>query len=183
MKYDIWERERNQAENLGLIKVLRQDPNIVLIWKPKATKPYAHYRFKTPEQREQYIKDQIANRQEHENLKEEYKQSRKGTPELLEQVKPGTIFHWSWGYDQTNCQFFQVIERNGYMVKIKEIGQKGVGSQGFDCENRVAVKDSFIDDKVLTKKIYFWHNKPYLSFEYGSCSLWNGKPMYCSWYA
>ena len=183
--FDIWETERKQAVDLGLIKVLRQDPNIVKIWNPKAIKPYAHYRFRTLEEREQYIKDQLASHQEHNRLKEEYKQARKGSPELLETVKPGDIFHYSWGYDQTNCEFYQVIERRGYMVFVKEISQETApgSDNGFMCDHRLAKKDVFLNDKVLQKKVYFSQGKPYLSFPFGSCSLWDGRPCYCSWYA
>ena len=184
MNIDMWEEKRNKAEDLGLIKVLKEENNIVKIWKPKATNPYANYRFRSPEEREQYIKDQLASHQEHQRLKQEYKKKRKGSPELLNSVKIGDIFHYSWGYDQTQCEYYQVIERSGYMVKIQEICQESVpGSDGFMCDHRIAKKDNFINDKVLTKKIYFSNDKPYLSFPYGSCSLWDGRPMYCSWYA
>jgi hypothetical protein len=181
--FDMWEDKRNKAEDLKLIKVLREDNNVVRIWTPKAIKPYANIRFRSLEEREQYIKDQLASHEEHEKRKQEYTEERKGSPELLNTVVPGSIFHYSWGYDQTNCEFYQVIERRGYMVLLKELKQESTGADGFMCDHRTAKKDVFLNDKVLSKKIYFWNGKPHLSFPFGSCSLWDGRPMYCSWYA
>lgn len=40
-------------------------------------------------------------------------------------VKVGDVFVMSWGYDQTNVDFFQVVEIKGaQMVKIREIAQR-----------------------------------------------------------
>jgi hypothetical protein len=186
MNFDLWEQERNKAEDLGLLKVLRNDtPCTVKIWKPKAKNPFANYRFKSIEDREQYIKTQLENMREHERLKAEWKAKRKATPELLNTVNVGDIFHYSWGYDQTQCEFYQIVEKKGCYALLKEIGQETVaGSEGFMCDHRIAKKDAFINNaKIIRKKILFSNGKPYFSFDFGSCSLWDGNSCYCSWYA
>jgi hypothetical protein len=46
--------------------------------------------------------------------------------------KVGDILHHSWGYDQTNCDFYQVVEAKKASVILKKIGAKTVpGSEGF----------------------------------------------------
>ena len=53
-------------------------------------------------------------------------------------VKIGDIFHTSWGYDQTNTEYFKVISisKTGKTCEIMQIGSETVkGSEGFMCES------------------------------------------------
>ena len=61
-------------------------------------------------------------------------------------VKVGDIFWMSWGYEQTNNNFFQVVELRGtQMVKVREICTETV--EGESCDSFACyvkpVKDSF----------------------------------------
>lgn len=61
-------------------------------------------------------------------------------------VKVGDIFSMSWGYDQTNVNYFQVTRVTPKGVYIREIGSRSVpGTQGFMCETVRPVKDNFLD--------------------------------------
>jgi hypothetical protein len=49
----------------------------------------------------------------------------KGKAENMHGVKVGDVFVMSWGYDQTNVDFFQVVELRGQQkIKIREIAHK-----------------------------------------------------------
>lgn len=118
--------------------------------------------------------------------------------------KVGDILHHSWGYEQTNCDFYQVVEVKNKSVVLKKIRGKGKpGSEGFMSESRLPEKDAFLtsgyhalskDDKKLTpehhtirKVVSFYvmddgSLKYYLSTPYGWCNLWDGAPEYASWY-
>lgn len=55
-------------------------------------------------------------------------------------VKVGDLFHASWGYDQTNNDFFQVVELVGEQsVRVREVSPVCVASEasGPDAEHRV----------------------------------------------
>jgi hypothetical protein len=187
---DLYKDERDKATIQDGLKILRgmniKEKPCVKIWRPKAKKPFISYYFQTTDRMEDYINKIIEGFKADMERKEKRKQERKGNPELLKQADPGAIFHFSWGYDQTQCDYFQVIERRGQMVKVQRIASESVkGSEGHMSDNRTAVKDSFLTDhKVLTKKVQFSSGTPYLTMaSYGWCSLWDGKPKYCSWYA
>lgn len=111
-------------------------------------------------------------------------------------VKVGDIFEMSWGYDQTNVNFFQITRLSKGGIFIREISSKGVpGTDGFMCQNVVAVKDSFLDhsqwcgdgdftDNVETFRRLKPDSRPCFSFRGRYYAyLWDGKPTYCSWYA
>lgn len=185
---DLWAKEREQAEDLGVLRALKGDCNkgpTLKMWLPKAIKPFSNYYYRSIEARDKALQDAIEARTGHRARIETRKEERKGSSEMLEAIKPGVIFHWSWGHDQTNCDYFQVIERNGQMVNVRQIGSKSVpGSEGFMSDRRKPAKDAFLEkEPVLTKKIQFSQGKPFLTMPYGWCDLWNGEENYCSWYA
>jgi len=98
-------------------------------------------------------------------------------------LEVGDIMHYSWGYDQTNCQYYQVIACTDHTATIREIGYQTVpGSEGFMSESVVPVKGAFLEsEKPMTKRV-----RPgnYITIEsYGSCSKWEGDQNYHSWYA
>lgn len=60
-------------------------------------------------------------------------------------VKVGDIFEMSWGYDQTNVDYFQVVSVTGKGVYVREIGAKTVpGSEGFMSDRRMPAPDAFL---------------------------------------
>ena len=99
----------------------------------------------------------------------------------------GTILHSSWGYDQTNCDFYEVV---GYTpsnksVRLRTLGNKVVaGSEGFMSCRAVADLDNK-GEGIFTRRILDTHlDQPYVKIGYGQyAKLWDGKPQYWSWYA
>ncbi len=113
------------------------------------------------------------------------------TAEDYEKVQVGSIFCWSWGWEQTNLDFFQVIEKKAKSVIVREIAQETVEGSTYShgmADNRVAVKDAFLKDSKPQRKVLKFMQgenggRPYLHQEYGWCGLWDGTAHYCSWYA
>ena len=102
-------------------------------------------------------------------------------------VKKGDIFYNSWGYDQTNIDFYQVVDitKTGKSVKLKEIEQKVKGDSMAMSGHTVALKGKFKKGaKLITKKIQkTGTGEVFLKFNHGWTTLWDGKPKYVSWYA
>ncbi len=190
MSYDIWKEKREKAEidKTGL-KILKDitisgKPTLT-VWMPKAIKPHINYYYNTEEAREKKIQEAITNYINWQLIKEERKKERVGTPEMLELIKVGDIFHYSWGYEQTNCEFYQVVNKNHKTVTIREIGQKTADDSIFShgmADYRLAVKDDFVGEPIK-KLITFISGKPIINFKFGIGTIWDGKPEYNSWYA
>lgn len=67
-------------------------------------------------------------------------------------VKVGDLFYSSWGYDQTNVEFFKVVglTKSGKSAKVRQIGSKTKeGSEGF-------MSDSAFPDPDFEIKISSW---------------------------
>ena len=102
-------------------------------------------------------------------------------------LKPGDILESSWGWEQTNVDFYQVIAVRGKRTIImREIGSDLIESTGQMSGKRIPVKDAFIKDAPELRKragSLGPGNREYISLNsYSSAHLWDGKPCFCSWY-
>ena len=98
-------------------------------------------------------------------------------------VKVGDIFYNSWGYDQTNIDWYQVVSltKSGKSVKIRPIAGK-IKESGFMSGTTTPKKGKFTGPAV-TKRIGIHNGEPYLPSKYGWTGLWDGEPKHVSWYA
>jgi len=102
----------------------------------------------------------------------------------VKNVKVGDLFAYSWGYDQTNVEFFQVIEKKAKSFVIAQIHGKQVGnSAGGPMSADVSpVKDAFFkSDHALYKKPMLKTN---FSMPHGALyPTTEAEKHYNSWYA
>ena len=91
----------------------------VMIFVGKQQKPAAHYHFKTVEKREQYVRGFFESQAEVCTRKAARKAERKA---FVHSVKVGDLFRTSWGYEQTNVEFFECVEVKGAFVVVRQIG-------------------------------------------------------------
>lgn len=100
-------------------------------------------------------------------------------------VKIGDIFHYSWGYEQTNANYFQVVALKGTkQVIIKEIAYQVTETTAFESYKVRPVKDSFLQNSQFIKDNNIGAVKQvkglangtiYINIEsFGFCSLWDG---------
>lgn len=97
--------------------------------------------------------------------------------------EPGLIVHTSWGYDQTNVEFYEVVELVGKsMVKMERIGAQAAidGSTGNSMSSMVVPDPEHRTGEFFKSKV----SSNSASAKYKQRAWpWSGKPQYCSWYA
>jgi hypothetical protein len=149
-----------------------------------------NYFFANEEKLNQYVLDFIKRvdlwedrKQEEKNKKKE--QLKKGLESDI--LKVGDIYYSSWGYEQTNIDFYQIIEVKGQYATFQEICSKDVEgsyySHGMACMV-VPIKDSFHGEPIK-KKMKFSDNSASCSlssFQYLSYYTHGSKGLYKSWY-
>jgi len=88
----------------------------------------------------------------------------------------GDIFYSSWGYDQTNIDFYQVTGTTRTMVKLKKIQKKIVGGKGQPQEKVMPIPNSMAGPE-LRKKLKEYQGRAYVNLNsYASAYKWDGKP-------
>ena len=117
---------------------------------------------------------------------EEYKAERKAKraaekAAALETIQKGDIFVASWGWEQTNIDAYQVVEKKGATVALREIAVESIeGSEGFMSDRVRPVLNHFIGER-FTKRITGRGIK-IDDVRYASPAE-EGKDFYRSWYA
>lgn len=187
---DLWKDRREQAlvtsEGLRILKTYNDKYYVLMAWKPKALKPFINTLYRTSEAMDHAVERILENHRFWQKQKEKRREDRKGTPEDLAKVQPGMIFYNSWGYEQTNVDFYQVISRKNRDVIIQQICRELTNDPGFApmAGNCVALKDEFKErSEPFRKRLSFYEGRPSIPMECGTAIVWDGKPKYVSWYA
>ena len=151
----------------------------VKIWKSNGAHPFANYYFHTLEQRSDYVDRQIKSAQSHLEHKAERQTKRR---EFRHTLKVGDILVDSWGYDQTNIDYFQVIKAEEFFVTVREIASKRIpGSDGFMSCRVTPDKNNFIGPPQR-KKVCQSNSIKTHSFSWARLCTENSE-HYNSWYA
>lgn len=148
-----------------------------MVFHGKAAKPDWHYSFTTEAHRARKIAEYIECRKEWAATKARYKAERTA-PHTL---KVGDILVSSWGYDQTNIDYYQVTRVPGaHSVEIRKIAAKSGPEEGFMTAYCTADRDNFIGEPMV-KRANSTNSVSIAS--YASASPWDGKRDRYSWYA
>lgn len=154
----------------------------------KRKKATSYFVYRTRDQRTKAIQASIAGDVADIAFKREQAQRRvTAMAAMAERVQVGSIFHYSWGYDQTQCEFFQVVSKSksGKSVMVRQVGAVTVaGSASFMADRRRADVGSFLEDSKPTKKILTSYG---ISMRHGGTASLVEDPasdsFHCSWYA
>lgn len=141
----------------------------------KQSKPTLHVAFRSEKQRSDYVNDWINGLQKYEDLKAERRAKSKADHSL----KVGDILDGSWGYDQTNVDFYQVVEvKSPKTVVIREIASQTVEWNDHAWSGQcMPVKDKFTGDPMVKRPSGDNHIK---MTSYLWISPWDGEPKYFS---
>lgn len=151
-----------------------------MAYRGTASKPAFHVRYQNTERRQESVNEwraSVATRVDAMNARRDARKA------FVNPLKVGDILDSSWGYEQTNIDFYQVIAVKGKYVDVREVCQSRE-YQGQDYGTCLAVKDKFIKDApVLHKLVQSYDGKPENASitltSYSHASIWDGNP--CSW--
>jgi len=138
-----------------------------MYFRGKAQKPTEHYSFKTEERREAFCEKFFERIQEVIEWKRKRKEEQtKKLEEAYGGLEVGAIFYSSWGYEQTNINFYQVVGIKGKNLTIQEIGKKRV-SESIGSEMVVPAPEIKIGE-TFTKRLNSSGGLTMNSYEYAS---------------
>lgn len=104
------------------------------------------------------------------------------TATIYAPVKEGDIFVSSWGYDQTNIDFYEVVKvtPSGKSVWTKRISQEFTEQRGAYGDKVVAVPGSWSEtaEPKLHRLKYYDGEPQFRVASYASAWLWDGTPRH-----
>lgn len=159
----------------GEIEIKGELKPYLAIWKGRQKKPFWAYWSHTDEM---LIKNALRLMGHADTRAKEKAAKKKETPEF----EVGDIFVASWGYEQTNVDAFEVIEKPSkhYAIFKKIATERIPGTEGYDCCNVKPVPGAYLDYEPFRKKVIgkrmHWRS-------YANAYKWDGKKTYYnSWY-
>jgi hypothetical protein len=164
----------------------------------KSGSPIFYTKFQTLERMNQYIKEMIENIIRNEMAKAERKRLQREANQSLKAsdfYSVGDIVVNTWGWEQTNVDFYQVTEVKAKTIVVRSIAQTIVEgsmmSHGMACDV-IPVKDGFFAEDDHLHEVYALRVKAGHKGE-GHClsnpesyyyfHKWDGRAEYKSWYA
>lgn len=102
------------------------------IWRGNQSKPFVNYLMK-PEAAVQEIQRQVDSEKQSQAVAAKWAAEKAARVSEMRKMPVGTILHGSWGYDQTNCELYEVVGRpSAGFAEIRELATESVpGSEGF----------------------------------------------------
>lgn len=144
----------------------------------KSNKPLWHYKFRSEAQRDQEIRKAIEARKAQMDAKAERSRNRR---EWQHGLQVGDILAASWGYDQTNVNWYEVVGVQGKSVALREIASETVESE-MTYSHVVPVPGRFTGPTIrkIPQPVSTTGDRD-LVVKIDSARRaypWNGKPMY-----
>lgn len=176
-----------QKDGLGVVYVYETAGALYAVgYTVKAARASFHHRYKNRAAIASQVVSFFAGLSEHSKRVQQYRAD-SYKPHTF---KAGDIVTNSWGYDQTNVDWYRVARISKHYVWLKPIcghveeqtqAMAGMVMPAINTESDDASTWGFSDKTEPEIKRRASEN--HVCMEFGSGSKWNGKPLYCSWYA
>ncbi len=141
----------------------------------KAQKPIWNYAFRDEAQRDRQIAETAKSVEARAKMMKERSDARK---QFTHGLQVGDILYSSWGYDQTNVNWFEVVGApTEKMILVREIASKTVRSDGYGSDEVIPVPGKYIGPAM--KKIPTGGGGRSLSVKIDNVQTawkWDGKP-------
>lgn len=146
----------------------------------KSKKPKRFY-FRSEASRAKHVSEVVANVKARKEAADKARTERNQPHNL----QAGDILSASWGYDQTNVDFFKVVEvPSACYVVLQEIGYCLAEDSNGAMSGRVMPDDSKSKGEPTRHKVSMCSGSASVKIHSSANARpWNGKSMYVSWYA
>lgn len=150
-------------------------------WSGKADKPAWYYSFRNVVRAEAYVAEYIMRVAASEHSRDQRTASKAAARASLkasDHYAVGDVIYNSWGYDQTNIDWYQVVEVKAKSIVIREIAGNS-NDHGGPSGGRTAPRRNDFCGKPMLKPL---DEEGRISFKHGAGSKWDGKAKSCSSY-
>lgn len=143
------------------------------VWSHRTKRPSEHIRFKHIEQRNAFVEKWTERLTlEHMRVQEMQQKMVAG----IDSINVGDVLYDSWGYEQTNIDFYVVTRRNGMSFWLRRLAATR-DETGFMSGVTSPIIDS-PDGPEIYKRATIYGLR-----ENGLLTKWDNVPVPCSWYA
>lgn len=167
--------ENPEGSDLWVWKYERDGKPHAIAFVGKQRKPTWRYRFRDERARDRKIEETADRRRSYLKRKQDEMKSRR---EFQHGLSEGDMLVASWGYDQTNVDFYQVTDIRGKHVIVREIGKKTVRSEQ-TADYVAGIPNRFTGPAMRRKPSMAGPDKAMVKIDSSRRAYpWDGKPRY-----
>jgi hypothetical protein len=101
--------------------------------------------------------------------------------ETKQALPVGTIVTNTWGFGQTNVNFYEVVRATPKFVTMRRLNQE-TKETGFMCGPTTPVLKSYRSEDTSRHGVGRYNGEVTIGFRHGVGRVWDGTPQQCSWY-
>lgn len=150
----------------------------LIAYKGKSLKPELYYSYPTAEKRAIRLASWVDGLRVESEARDKLRADRRNDTHSL---RVGSVLFNSWGYEQTNIDWYQVVEVvSAKTVVIRKIARHLIPGEGISDMSGYSTPhvNNFTGEPMRVRA-----NSHGVSMRHGHGSPWDGQPRYCSWYA
>ena len=99
---------------------------------------------------------------------------------LIDDININDILYRSWGYDQTNIDFYKVIKKTTHYIFYRKLKSTQFESNKMGMTGKVIPSNNFSNDEIKRGRIKEFYGTIHVGKDF--LSKWSGKPLENSWY-
>ena len=161
--------------NISQVAFRLGDRYCIAAWTPGTTRPRYKYVASSQEMHDQHI---AAILRAAEGFRQHDQAATAAAQTFRESLHVGDILDSTWGWEQSNIDFYQVISIRDSIVELRHLDQQTTET-GFMCGVTIPIPSAF---NCAARKYRISKDHVKIS----SCQRaykWDGNPCRCSWYA
>lgn len=163
---------------LGIVYLVERNGQFHgVAYKGKAGKPSWNYLFRTRERFDAHVASWL----EGLNAWARTRKERAWARTQPHSLKVGAVIYNSWGYDQTNIDFYEVVAVSANYVSLRELCDSEVAANSSMSGRKIALPGQFASEEITRHRVYVHNGAASVNFKHGAGSVWDGRPMYYSW--
>lgn len=150
-------------------------------WTRKADKTDWYYTFSTMAKLEAYVaqyEKSVISREASKASRKAERSTERATLKASDHWTVGDVIYNSWGYDQTNIDFYQVVEVKAKSIVVREVAANS-NDVGGPSGGKTAPRRGLFTGKPMLKPC---DERGRISFRHGGASKWDGRALGCSSY-
>jgi hypothetical protein len=165
----------------GIVYLYQSDSGVpyAVGYRGRAYKPAFHFRFASEERRTAHVEAFCESLQRQAAVKAERRQAF-ATPHTL---KVGDVVVNSWGWEQTNIDFYEVVKTSANYVWLLPLSAEEVEQTGFMQGKKMPRPGQHLAEVPTKHRVYHRDTGASVNFKHGCGYLWDGTPEWYSCYA
>ena len=131
------------SDAVAYLSVNKDGKPVAVIYFGKQSKAYSHFRYANEDRRTLAVTEAFKARRDALDYKAKRHTERTG---WVCDYKVGEILSTCWGYDQTNREYYEVVEVRGKHVMLRELAQERT-SEGWLCGKCVPLPGHYVSPR------------------------------------